>query len=78
LYTFVDIFVPVSIDKSTRHEAKGGLVGIPFTIVGGYEMMSFGIIGHKLAFKAEGSQGKGQNIRPKQILLQHSPGEKNL
>jgi hypothetical protein len=41
-------------------------------------MMSFGIIGHKLAFNAEGSQGKGQNIRPKQILLQHSPGEKNL
>jgi hypothetical protein len=39
--------------------------------------MLFGIIEH-MAFEAEGSQGKGQNIRPKQILLQHSPGEKNL
>jgi hypothetical protein len=32
-----------------------------------------GVIGH-MAFEAEDSQGKGQNIHPKQILLQHSPG----
>jgi hypothetical protein len=32
-----------------------------------------------MAFEAEGSEGKSQNIRPKHILLlQHSPGEKNL